>query len=158
MDENSDYGTLVGTVAAADAEIEQYTDPIERRAIQLSAQVITQADVIIAMKDPATPWPDLTLPNTDKPLTPHLWVTNKIDDPTPSPPPQSGHKPDSPLPISAKHNHHLDHLQTLILTTLGLQEIAPNEPWAFSPTLHQAMKHGHPDHLATYIETTPATA
>ncbi len=52
--------------------IRETTDPIERKAIELSQRLIGRADVLIAMRDPQTDWPVL-------PREPDLRVLNKTD-------------------------------------------------------------------------------
>lgn len=47
-------------------------DPIERKAIDIASRLIAEADLLIAMRDAATDWPDL-------PREPDLRVMNKID-------------------------------------------------------------------------------
>lgn len=133
-------------------------DPIEHRAIELAASVIRQAHTIIALRDPDTDWPNLALPDADPPLTPHLWVVNKIDEPPETTPPaELGAHPDHPLPISAKLNHGIDALQARILELLGLATIQTAEPWAFSDTLRDLVKRGDTDRLTAYLQPTAGT-
>ncbi len=58
-------------------------DAIEQQAITLARQVISQADVIIAMRDAATEWPELATLGRE----PDMWVVNKVDEPSAPPPP-----------------------------------------------------------------------
>lgn len=125
---------------------------LERRAIELARQVIVSAEVLIAMRDPATPWPE----PTDLPREPDIWVINKIDD---APRPEEtgfhdGESPEAPLPISAERDRNVDHLGRRVLATLGLEGLALDAHWAFSPTLRRyvtgpAMERAE---LAAYLE------
>jgi tRNA modification GTPase len=52
--------------------IRRSDDPLERHAIELAKQLIDSADCVVAMNDPATPWPELS-------REPDLRITNKSD-------------------------------------------------------------------------------
>lgn len=52
--------------------IRQTDDPIEAKAVELATRLIDRADLLIAMADPQSPWPQL-------PREPDLRVMNKID-------------------------------------------------------------------------------
>lgn len=127
--------------------VRQSDDPIEQAAIALSRNVIDKADVLIALCDLDTPFPDTT------PLKqpPDLWVRNKVDHATPAPSPQIHHR-DAPLNISAKTGRGLDELEQAILKTLGLDRLSGEERWAFSPTLKQVVTSGNLDLLKVYIK------
>ncbi|HEX7009143.1 MAG TPA: GTPase [Phycisphaeraceae bacterium] len=130
--------------------LRQSDDPLEQQAIELAHQVLERADVLVAMRDPATDWPE---PQAT-PRPPQVWVMNKIDDlPEPGLPPSStrGTRPDDPLPISAAHERGLDALQRVILDRLGLAELDDAEPWAFSPTLRDALQRGDEALLRRYV-------
>ena len=140
-------------------------DPLEQHAITLAQNIITSADVLIALRDPQIPWPDPAA----LPRTPDLWVCNKIDTPAPGTAPGIKSKiqnpkskissapgiapeahgvtpwasaltshstnPQSPLPVSAQTGAGLDQLAHAILQHLGLTDLTPRL-WAFSPRLH----------------------
>lgn len=130
--------------------LRQSDDPLEQQAIELAHQVLERADVLVAMRDPSTDWPE---PQAT-PRPPQVWVMNKIDDlPEPGLPPSStrGARPDDPLPISAAHERGLDALQRLILDRLGLAELDDAEPWAFSPVLRDALQRGDEALLRRYV-------
>lgn len=67
--------------------VRQSDDVIEQQAIAMSQQVIQQADVVVALCDPKTPWPDdfessQADAKTGAPTAtrkPDLWVMNKAD-------------------------------------------------------------------------------
>jgi small GTP-binding protein len=114
-------------------------DPIEREAIRLAEQVVRDADVLIAMRDPVSDYPKL-------PRDPDLRVLNKIDDARST----STEELSGELPISALRDRNLDLLQHRVLHSLGLDAISPNSLWAFSPPLKQACA-GEGADLRTYL-------
>jgi tRNA modification GTPase len=113
-------------------------DAIEQQAIRLARQVILGAEVVIALRDPVTNWPEAA----EWPRIPDLWVMNKCDmlpANTPAAPAEIGARPDAPLRISAVHGTGLELLQHRILELLGLVDLAM-EPWAFSAVLKSALE------------------
>jgi len=104
------------------------SDPVEQQAIIQAQQVIRQADVLIAMRDPQTPHVE------NLPRRPDLFVVNKVDRPVES----LGDE----LSLSAKHRWQLDILEQRILQILGLDDLALRL-WAFSPAL-KALIHPSP--------------
>jgi len=127
-------------------------DPIEQQAIALAGQVIVDAKIIIAMREPTGDWPDLHRLAHEHGRSPDLWVTNKVDDTGPAVAPDcDGSTPDNPLPISALHNLGLDMFQQAILKHLGLDDLGSEIPWAFSPRLRQSLQHDRSDTLHGYV-------
>lgn len=114
-------------------------DPVEQKAIEIARVVVAAADVLIAMRDGDTDWPE----STSLPKLPGagagVWVLNKVDRESDI---GDGLSPDSPLPISALHGHGLDRLQQCIVGALGLDNIDAQSPWAFSATLKRFLREG----------------
>jgi len=111
-------------------------DVIEKRALELARQALEQADLLLAMRDPETGWPA----SDDLPRAPDLWLLNKADrlgGARGTSDPAAGDAPDTPLPISAIEDRHIDELADRIAGRLGLLDpsSAPHVPWAFNPTL-----------------------
>lgn len=123
-------------------------DAIEQRAIALAKQQIEQADVLIAMRDPDHPWPDVP----SLPRQPDLYVINKVDD-AQMPDANAGLSPEQPLSISASQSRNLDRLQAIIVEQLGLSEL-PNEPWAFTKKLLTWCETGERHELKNYLAVT----
>ncbi len=123
------------------------TDTIERSAIERARQAIENAHVLIAMRDPATGWPD----PCHMTRCPDLWVMNKIDlAPSPHASPSNGQHHGQPLTISATTGQGIDRLQQQVLRCLGL-EPQPQPPlWAFSHTLRSSLTTGQHERLAQY--------
>jgi len=115
-------------------------DAVEQAAIALAQQVIAEADVLIAMRDPQISWPEIETLRCQ----PDIWVINKIDDPAAQSNSAVGDS-ENPLPISALLGHGLDALQVRIFNYLGLTEIDPSVPWAFSPELRRLLDGGSVD-------------
>ena len=119
-------------------------DPIERRAIELARLALEQADVLIAMRDPQTPWPDAD----HLPRTPDVWIVNKIDD-------EQGDRGrgdrDAPLLASALNGHGLAELERLVVGRMGLEDPGCESLWAFSPTLRAALTESDRDSLRAYL-------
>lgn len=108
-------------------------DPIERRAIELAVRVVADADVLIAVRDPDTQWPD---DKRDLPRSPDLRIVNKIDDPE-----QAGMWLDTDaLPVSARTGLGLDLLQQCVLARLGLEQLGGGLVWAFAPPLRKGLE------------------
>ena len=124
--------------------LRQSHDAIEQQAIGLARRVIVDADVLIAMRDEASSWPDEDL----LPRAADLWVVNKIDDGRPL---GDGRQVSSPLAISALHDVGIDALQACVLQWLGLADVHPPQLWAFSPTLRDAVPQGRTSALAAYV-------
>lgn len=103
--------------------IRQTDDPIERRAIELSRRLIQRADLLIAMADPDSDWPDL-------PRDPDLRVMNKSDLLEVAGP--SGHV----LHIIATTGHNLAALVALVRDRLVLPyDLTHSGPWLFDDRL-----------------------
>jgi small GTP-binding protein len=98
-------------------------DDIEQAAIALAREVIVGADVLIAMRDPEHDWPDLAA----LPRAPDLWVMSKVDRNVTVPPDALG--------ISAWSGTGIDALTAAVVRVLGLDDLRPDVPWAFSPRL-----------------------
>ena len=124
-------------------------DPIEQRAIHLAHQLTASADLLIALTDPSTPWPD----TTDLPRRPDLYLLNKADllpenahttAPTETPntpkPQPIGESPENPLPLAALHAQGLDRLADAVARQLGLTNLDTALPWAFSHTLRSLLQ------------------
>ena len=116
-------------------------DPIEQRAISMARQVVADADVLLAMRDRLTDWPDL-------PGAADLWLINKVDD---GPARGSGRGSDDPLAISAATGFGLDRLQHLVLQALGLGDTAEPTLWAFTDVLRSAVASNNRDALQRYV-------
>lgn len=124
-------------------------DAIEQAAIVLARGVIATADVLVALRDPQTDWPDAGALSR----TPDLWVMNKSDLLTTAT--HDGLAPDRPLHISAARGDGVEQLEQRILLHLGLTDaLAAPMPWAFSPTLVSWMETGDMAALRRY--TSPA--
>jgi tRNA modification GTPase len=127
-------------------------DAIEMAALALARQVVRDADVLIAMRDVHTDWPD----PADLPRAPDVWVVNKCDlaqlqnetHSTASAPGSAGgsspsHVPKArgPIAVSAARGDGIDALAAACRIALGLSRITVG-PWAFSPTLRQHLAGG----------------
>jgi small GTP-binding protein len=122
-------------------------ETIEQRAIDLARQVLREATVLIAMRDPDTPWPD----DRDTERPPDLWAINKCDDAaTHAERASDGSSADQPLAISAEHEQGLAALEARIVEALALPDIPGDAPWAFSSTL-RAWTSGAAVDLARYV-------
>ncbi|MEM9253382.1 MAG: GTPase, partial [Planctomycetota bacterium] len=110
-------------------------DPIEQRAIAAARRAIADADCLIALRDPDTPWPD----KDALPRPPDLRIINKADlADTPSDRSSDPH----PMPVSALTGQGLTDLTAAIVATLGIPDLhAPHAlpPWPFHPTLGHAI-------------------
>jgi small GTP-binding protein len=123
-------------------------DAIEQHAIDLARQVLREADVLIAMRDPHTDWPghDQTFREPD------LFAINKCDDEAPpATSPGLGRTRENPLSLSAEQSKGLDALQHAVAQTLGLTDLHPEQRWAFSPTLRRWLK-GQVSQLSDYLK------
>ena len=119
-------------------------DRVEQSAIELARIAIKQADVLIAMRDPETPWPDAD----HLPRRPDVWVVNKVDDP----PDDLGQGDlESPLSISALCGSGIADLERLVLGRLALDDLDAESLWAFSPTLRAATTCGERESLRLYL-------
>lgn len=119
---------------------------VEQRAIELARQVVRRADVLIAMRDPATDWPA----PADLPGEPDVWVVNKVDEPGALA--GDGEARDSALHISAQHGRGLDRLASRVLSVLQLDALRQDELWAFSPTLRRYLA-GEPVDMRAYLQS-----
>ena len=114
-------------------------DAVEQHAIALARRVIADADVLIAMRDRETDWPDAS---SGLPREPDVWVMNKCDDPKPPRTDTRGHGTarEQPLRISAEKQINLGPLLGAIVARLGLDDLSPDAPWPFSPTLRRSVE------------------
>ena len=119
-------------------------DTIERRAIDLARLAIEQADVLIAMRDMQTPWPDAD----QLPRTPDVWMVNKVDDRQDD---RGRGDQDAPLLTSALNGFGLVELERHVLRRLGLDDLSPESLWAFSPTLRAALTEDDRQSLRGYL-------
>ena len=119
-------------------------DPIERRAIDLARLAVEQAEVLIAMRDPQSPWPDAD----HLPRTPDVWILNKVDDPQDD---RGRGDRDAPLLTSALHGPGVAELERLVALRLGLADPSPDSLWAFSPTLRTLLTEGDHKSLRDYL-------
>lgn len=113
-------------------------DAIEQRAIELANQVIREAEVVVAMRDPVIGWPDpMKLPRE-----PDLWVMNKCDLAGIAKAQRDGDglSPQQPRAISADTGLGIDALHRDILAKLDLLQIDQREVWAFSDSLRESVK------------------
>ncbi len=119
-------------------------DHVELQAIELAAPIIRNADVVIAMRDPATDWPA----PSSLPRDPDLYVINKIDSPRPSDALAADHPT---TPISARTGQGIEQLQQQILDRLNLSRRPPETLWAFTPALRDLTAAGDWDGLKRYL-------
>jgi small GTP-binding protein len=122
-------------------------DPLEQQAIALAAQVVRQADVLLAMRDHAIDWPAAG----DLPRVPDVWVMNKCDAADAPACHGDGSSAASPLPISAKTGEGVASLEQAIINRLGLSQLDARQPWVFSATLRQLLGRGDLSALAAYV-------
>ena len=121
-------------------------DAIEQRAIELANQVIRDADVVLAMRDPIIGWPvDAAMPRQ-----PDLWVMNKCDD-AHAVIDGDGQSSQQPRCISAETGLGIDALQRDILRKLDLLQIDVREVWAFNDPLREMVKPGNAAALREYL-------
>ena len=119
-------------------------DAIEQSAIELARIAIEQADVLVAMRDPETGWPDAD----HMPRQADIQVINKIDDP----PDDLGRGSlESPLSTSALYGSGIEDLERLVLGRLALNDCCAERLWAFSPTLRAAIASGERESLRLYL-------
>lgn len=122
-------------------------DALESAAIELARDVVQHADVLIAMRDPATDWPEAQA----LPHQPDLWVLSKADLLSEQPASDCrGNCADQPLPISVHSGRGLDLLRAAVLRALHLDDLRPR-PWAFSETLCQALQPLDLEQLGQYV-------
>jgi len=98
--------------------VRESEDAIERSAIELSRQVIEQADVLIAMRDREVGFAAMS----GLKRRPDLWLKNKVDDESGALE-GDGASAESPVAISALNGLGLDRLGRLVLKRLGLAEL-----------------------------------
>jgi tRNA modification GTPase len=116
-------------------------DPIEQRAIAMARRVVADADVLLAMRDGRSDWPQL-------PRVADLWLVNKVDD---GPAGGNGRSSDDPLAISAATGFALDQLPQRIRRALGLDDTAQPTLWAFTDILRTAVASNDRDALQRYV-------
>jgi len=100
--------------------------------IQLHQAPIEAADILIALRDPVTDWPE----GAALPRRPDLWCVNKIDMAV-SLRTGDGATCEHPLGISALTGAGIDTLEARLVALLGLDDLRPDQLWAFSPTLRE---------------------
>lgn len=111
-------------------------DALEQAAVNLAREVVRQADVLIAMRDPTSDWPEAS----SLPRQPDLWVLSKADLlPDWPAADRPGTSANAPLPISAHTGRGLDALRAAVLRALYLDDLRPR-PWAFSATLRHLLQ------------------
>lgn len=122
---------------------------IDRIAIALAMSQTRQAELLIAMRDPMSDWPDESALGR----SPDLWVMNKSDALSPSQRPMtgSGASANSPITISAKTGDGVWRLSEAILDRLGLADLTPTL-WAFSPALKRLVARNDFPGLRAYAE------
>ncbi len=92
-------------------------DVLEQSAIELAQRVVSQADLIVALRDPTTHWPEMP--------SHALRVLNKCD---------IG-QGEADLCICAASGQGVGALEQAVLERLGLANLSAQERWAFSPQL-----------------------
>jgi tRNA U34 5-carboxymethylaminomethyl modifying GTPase MnmE/TrmE len=107
--------------------LRQSADPIEQRAIELARPLLENADVLIAMTDPFTDWPDATT----LPREPDLWVVNKADLIGDGGVGGPGPTDSEPIQMVALRRDRLDALARAVFEQLGLASVDPYRPWRF---------------------------
>ncbi len=128
-------------------------DLIEQQAIELAVQVIEEADVLIAMRDTATDWPDV---GSGLSKQPDLWVCNKADlrdgDKKDAVGSGEGRGPDEPMRISALTGDGVGALCEQVVACLGLANAVEPRLWAFCDDLRKLLEGGEwEEGLATLI-------
>lgn len=121
-------------------------DAIEMAALALARQVVRDADVLVAMRDMRTDWPD----PADLPRQPDVLVVNKCDLNEPAVRP-TGHEV---LHVSAARGDGIDALAAACRSALGLTHAASG-PWAFTPTLRRHLAAADAAALAVYATSRP---
>ena len=106
-------------------------DPIEQRAIALARRVVADADVIVAVRDPQTDWPD----DDALPRPADLRVLNKAD----LGPAQEATGSGAVIRTVAIDGRGVEALAAAIASHLGLTTVDPAQPWAFCPALKRAL-------------------
>lgn len=120
-------------------------DDVERRAIDAARVVAADAELVIATRAPEQAWPDAAA----LPRRPERWLLSRSDE-APDHPAGRGDTPDAPLRVSAHTGEGLAELQHRIAVELGLNDLEPHQPWAFSDTLRRAVR-GDVVDLAAYL-------
>lgn len=112
-------------------------DAIEARAIELTRAVLDEADVLVAMRDVDTDWPEAE----GLPRAPELWVVNKADRRHDALPTQPGTGArDDPMMISATRGWALGLLGRAITAALGFRASSAL-PIAFHEQLEHIRNH-----------------
>lgn len=129
--------------------LRQSDDPIEQHAVVLAQQAIEAADVLIALRDMQTDWPEVDAIER----TPDLWCCNKADQ---SPErvgglESSGDGMDHPLAISALTGLGVERMQQQVTAKLGLADWRADELWAFTQTLRDICQHKDVAALRKYV-------
>ncbi len=116
-------------------------DTVEQRAIGIAREVIASADVLVAMRDPQSDWPD----DQSLPRKPDVLVVNKVETAS-----DAGTYGEGVLTISAQTGRGVDALQRRVVEALGLERVDDERLWAFSETL-RAYVRGETDSLSAYV-------
>jgi len=123
-------------------------DAIEQHAIELAREVIADADVLIALRDPQTDWPA----TGSLPRPPDVWVVNKIDDAAGADGNSNGDgTAASPLQVSAANGRNIDRLEQCVVSALGLGAIEDAPLWPFSDALKQIVASRDVARLGRYL-------
>ncbi len=123
-------------------------DAIEQHAIELAGGVVQHADVLIAVRDPASDWPELPGPRGAD-----VFVVTKADTVAGADahaPAEAGGEGSTPLPVSAHADINIGALEALVLDHLGLRDRG-RSAWAFSVSLKSIAKRGDREALARYL-------
>jgi len=137
--------------------VHESDDMIEQQAIAMSRQVIQQADVVVAVRDPQIDWPDSSA--IGRPID--LWVMNKSDLQNGEVATyQTGREKDFPLCISGRENKGLTELGQAILRQLGLQDLQTvgkvnKGIWAFNDLLREGLLKRDLATLRAYVTPSP---
>ena len=121
-------------------------DSAEHDARRLAGPIARDANVLVAMRDGVSAWPE----RDEMGREPDLWVMNKCDlmDVVAD---ANGASDAAPLPISASDGLRIDALESAVLKKLGLHRIPGDACWAFSETLRHAMGDGDGPALRRYV-------
>lgn len=126
-------------------------DPVEAAAMELARGVIAGAEVVVAMRDPGTDWPE----EASLPRRVDVWVVNKVDQLSDDRDVASlGVEGQMPVGISAKTGQGVDGLTRRVLERLGLADVSRladegDGVWAWSGAMRGHL--GHKESSSTDI-------
>jgi tRNA modification GTPase len=131
------------------------SDPIEQRAIELARNVVRDADVLIAVRDPSTEF----LADDELPRRADVYVVNKCDveariadrGTRNGAAGESFRAPSSALRVSALAGTGIDDVAAAIAASLGLADLPGAGAWAFSGRLKAMLRGANAGELADYI-------